>query len=284
MKKISYILLLLGLSLGAYSQEEVTAETQQPKKDVSSFLPAAGDFAIGVDALPYIEFLGSMFGHDNNLYLGQSTIYGKYFLSPDAAVRAELYLDYTTDVSKAYVRDDANVLTNPNAQIEDQRVTKNNNVGFGLGFQKYRGYGKLRGTYGVLASYYMGKSTTEYSWGNEMTTANTNPSSTNWYGAGTNPGSRNLVVKNWGDNAVGIGVITGVEYFILPKICLGGELGLYYTYYWYNQESYTYQTVDQGVVVEYEQATDPADSYSSLTTRVYDDSNVGGRIYLLFHF
>ncbi len=287
MKKISSIFFLLGISLFVLAQEETPAETPKPKKEASSFLPAAGDFAIGVDAMPYIEFIGNMFsGHDerNSLYVGQSTIYGKYYLSPDAAVRAELYLNNYTASDLNYVQDDALFNADPTAQVEDLRQIKNNSIGFGAGYQKYRGYGKLRGTYGVLASYYLERYTTEYTWGNQMTPSNTNPTSTNWYGAGSNPGERNLTESFYGNTTVGLGLIGGVEYFILPKICLGGEFGLYYNYTWYGQQSYTYEVVQQGVVQEYDQAVDPKESYSSLNTRVYDAANTGGRIYLLFHF
>lgn len=288
MKKISSIFLLLGISLFVLAQEETPVEeAPKPKKEASSFLPAEGDFAIGVDAMPYLEFLGNMFsGHDarNSLYVGQSTIYGKYYLNPDAAIRAELYLNNYTATDLNYVQDDALVSTDPTAQVEDMRVTKNNSIGFGAGYQKYRGYGKLRGTYGVLASYYLERYTTEYTWGNEMTPSNTNPTSYNWYGAGSNPGERNLTEAFYGNNTLGLGIIGGVEYFILPKICLGGEFGIYYNYTWYGQQSYTYQVVQQGVVREYDQAVDPQESYSGLNTRVYDAANTGGRIYLLFHF
>lgn len=288
MKKISSIFFLLGISLFVLAQEETPAEeAPQPKKEASSFLPAEGDFAIGVDAMPYLEFLGNMFsGHDqrNTLNVGQSTIYGKYYLNPDAALRAELFINKNTYNDVNYVQNDALFNSDPTAQVEDLRLTKYNSIGFGAGYQKYRGYGKLRGTYGVLASYYLNKYTTEYTWGNQMSASNTNPTSTNWYGAGSNPAERNLTEATYGNTTLGLGLISGIEYFILPKICLGGEFGIYYNYTWNGQESYTYEVVQQGVVQEYDQAVDPKESSSSLNTRVYNAANTGGRIYLLFHF
>jgi hypothetical protein len=270
----------------AFSQEESTTD-EKPVLSDDDYLPASGDIAIGVDALPYIEFLGNMFsGHDarNMLFLGSSTIYGKYFLSSDAAIRGELYINQRVNTDVAYVQDDANFNTNPRAEVEDMRTIRNNGVGVGLGYQQYRGYNKLRGTYGVVASYFLNKPMIEYQWGNEMSPSNTNPSSTNWYGAGSNPSDRNLEVKDGGSQTIGAGVFAGVEYFFLPKICIGGELGLYYSYTIYDQEYYKYQTVEEGAYQEYDQADEPEESLSNLSTRVYDQDNVAGRLYLLFHF
>jgi hypothetical protein len=291
MRKLIYAFFLCGLTLLSFAQEEITneAEAEKPKKekDACDYLPGSGDFAIGVDALPYIEFLGNMFsGHDsrNTLNLGATTIYGKYYLSTDAAVRFELHLDKSTDIDKAYVQDDANFNTNPNAQVEDLRNIKNNNVGIGVGYQMYRGYGKLRGTYGVVASYYYGKEKTEYNWGNQMTASNVTPTSTNWLGTGSNPSERNLNSKSTGIQSIGIGAIAGVEYFFAPKICVGGELGLYLTHNWTGQSSYTYEVVEAGTKNVYDVALAPGSSYTSIATSVYNVSNVAGRLYVLFHF
>jgi hypothetical protein len=286
MKKLFYTFFLCGVTLVTFAQEEVTTETkaEKPKKDVNEYLPAAGDIAIGVDAVPYLEFLGNMFsGHDqrNTLNVGATTIYGKYYLNTDAAVRVELSVNKTTDIDKAYVQDDANINTNPNAQVEDLRNIKNNNIGIGVGYQMYRGYGKLRGTYGVVASYYYSKVKTEYQWGNKMTASNVSPTSTGW--SGTYPKGRTLDSKV-GSQGIGLGIIGGVEYFFAPKICIGGELGLYVSQTWYAQQSYSYEIVENGAVNEYDQAVSPNSSYTSVTTNVYNGNNVSGRLYVLFHF
>jgi hypothetical protein len=147
----------------------------------------------------------------------------------------------------------------------------------------YRGYGKLRGTYGVVASYFYGKTKTEYQWGNQMTASNTTPTSTNWNGI-ISPAERILKSQEIGIQSIGLGAIAGVEYFFVPKICIGGELGLYLTHNWYGQSNDTYQRVESGAVNEYDQAVSPADSYTSISTNVYNGSNVAGRLYLLFHF
>lgn len=299
MKKLLYALILSGIVIYSNAQEEQPAQPEQPKpvkekkekvKVNNDLLPSTGDIAIGVDALPYLEFLGNMFsGHDqrNTLNLNnRNTIYGKYYLAPDAAVRAELFLNNSTDIDLFYLQDDANVATNPNAQVEDQRITRSKGVGVGVGYQMYRGYGALRGTYGAALSYYTFREKTEYLYGNKMNTSNTTPTTiSNWNtGATTTSGSRNISEIDNGNQTLSVGLIGGVEYFFSPKICIGGEFGIYYALNWTKQSSFKYETIQQGSYVELEQAVQPGEVTSRLTTQVYNSNLIAGRLYVLFHF
>jgi len=287
MKKILYISFLCGLSLFSFAQEETSVDTDQVTPTVKSntSFPEKGDIAIGVDFVPYLEFIGNMFSGytgKNTFSPSSNTIYGKYYLSDNSALRVDLYIRNTKDIDLNYVQDDANFAQNPNAQVEDKRVIKNQGYGIGLGYQLYRGTGKVRGTYGVVGSYYRGKSSTAYEFGNQMTSVNTSPTTTTTWGI--NPAERTLTINNGLTQSVGVGLVAGVEYFIVPQVCIGGELGIYYNYYWYGQESRTFERVEQGEVKNFDLATDPQENYGSLTTNVYDTDYVGGRLYLLFHF
>jgi len=284
MKKIKYLLLLLSLSLYSIAQDNTATEEVKPKKDISEYVPQAGDIAIGVDLMPYLNFMGNMFNgtSNNTLNVGSNTIYGKYFLDSESAIRCELHITNNTTINKEYVRDDANFVTNPNAQVEDQRKTVNNYYGFGLGYQRYRGR-RLRGTYGVVSSVYFGKSTIDYDWGNQMTASNIAPTSTNWNGT-INPAERDIEVKSYGSFTFNVGIIGGVEYFVAKKICIGGEFGLYYSFSSFKQTYHKYQTIEQDALVEYEIADRPKNATHRITTAMYDRNNVAGRIYVLFHF
>jgi len=280
-RKTVFLILVIALCINVYGQED--EDSQAVSKNTSTYLPSAGDIAIGVDAMPYINFLGSLFTAGNTLSLNKTTIYGKYYLSSDAAIRVELYVNKSTDYDYSYVQDDANVMTNSNAQVQDMRKTMNNGFGIGAGYQKFKGTERLRGTYGATASYYLYKYNTEFQWGNEMTASNTIPTSTFWPNAGTGL-ERNLFVKDNGTSSISLGLIGGFEYFLVPGICIGAEFGLYYNFNWYAQEYITYERVEQSQVREYELATKPNESNFSFSTRVYDGNNVAGRLYLLFHF
>jgi hypothetical protein len=284
MKKSTMVLLLAAFCMVTYAQEETFNDGISVG---NSDMPVAGDFAIGVDAVPYIEFLGNVFsGHNsrNTLNLGAPVLYGKYFLTDLSAIRAELYINRSTFNSKRYLQDDANVILNPFAQVQDLRILVNRGIGIGTGYQKYKDMNKVRGTVGVIASYYFNKTITEYNWGNQMTVANPNPTSTNWYGAGGNPVSRQLKSVNSGSHMVSAGIFAGFEYFFLPKISIGGELGFYISYNYDSQEYYTYESVQQGNLVFNEQAVNPAESSIFYSTRMYDTNFNAGRLFLLFHF
>ncbi|NJM16574.1 MAG: hypothetical protein HC896_15455 [Bacteroidales bacterium] len=290
MKKYILSLLTCAIALSATAQEETSTSNAPVSKKGKAILPAAGDIAVGVDALPYINFAGNMFngygttGAQNTLNVGSTTIYGKYYLSSDAAVRVELYLNNSKDQNTAYVQDDNQVDDNPDAQVEDLQIINRNDVGIGVGFQKYRGYDRLRGTYGAVLSYYRFRNVTEYTWGNQMNDVNSTPTSTNWYGAGTQPASRDLMVDNDLTQTFSLGLIGGVEYFFLPKVCIGGEAGIYLNYTMNSQADKTYETIEQGIYREKDLATSPEDNFFSLTTQVYDAARVAGRLYILFHF
>ena len=286
MKYILPFLLLIATPCHLVAQEEMN-EAPEPSVNTNEYLPSAGDFAIGVNALPFIEFAGNAFsGHDyrNTLNLGNAMLVGKYYLSSDAAIRAEVYLNNDLDYNRQYVQDDAHVGEDPNAQVEDLYASKLISGGLGVGYQVYRGYERLRGSLSVVTFVAGGRNLETYKWGNEMTPANTNPSSTNWYGAGMNPPTRNLEEKDFGFVYLGAGLTAGVEYYLFPGVCLGGEMGMYVSAEWSGQEHYTYQTVEAGEVTEYTIAADPRDLDVALETTMYDADNTAGRLYLLFHF
>src|SRR5690606_31039544 len=90
----------------------------------------------------------------------------------------------------------------------------------GLGYEMRRGYGRLQGYYGGELSVGFANSSEKYTYGNAITSTNTNPSSAF---SGT---PRTLTAKNGGAFFFGIGGFAGVEYFVAPKISLGGELGV----------------------------------------------------------
>ena len=284
MKRIIYVIFLCVLTLGVGAQ---TSDSALQNKKGYAILPQAGDFAVGVDAMPYLQYLGNAFNGNtyNTLNLGESTIYGKYYLSADEAIRAELYINKNKDQNTQYVRDGSQQATDPRAQVEDLQIINRNSYGIGVGYQRYRGYNRLRGTYGAAGYYYLNRETTNYSWGNEMTSDNNRPTSYNWYGAGTTPTSRYIDIDNDLSQTVSLGVLAGVEYFFLPKICIGGEFGLYMSYNWNSQANYSYEMInEQGQYQVMEEPTSPSDNYFSLTTQVYSTSRVAGRLYLLFHF
>lgn len=281
MKKTAIALAFALSSLASVAAQESTG-TVLTGKNGTPILPQAGDIAIGVEATPYLNYLGNMFNNteDNTLELGSNTLYFRYFLEDDAALRLSLKIANTTNTYRYYTQDDQAIMQDPlsNAQTEDAYTSRQYSYTLGVGYQKYRGYGRLRGFYGAQVFVGFAKDSYEYSYGNPMSATNTAPSS-HWGQQAIRPinGDEGLRTQ------FGIGALAGVEYYFAPKICIGGELNLNYAYTKTGQgDSTTEQWVGTGVQ-EQTTPSSPGNTYKSLTTE-RPGTFVSGQLYLMFHF
>lgn len=277
MKKI-----LLTLSLGII----IFASSAQNDSLVSNvvgsnkFLPKAGDIAIGVEADPFINFIGNMFNgtSGNSLNLNNNTLYFRYYLSKDAAVRLSININSNSYTDKYYVIDDAAAFADPltQSQVEDRYTFSDRQFHVRLGYQKFYNYSRFRAYYGGDLGYQYSRTKDNYEYGNEMTTLNPSPT-THWGSLGT----RDLETNNAIDHGIGVNGFVGVEYYFLPKICIGGELGLSYYYGFSGQSHKTQETMVLTQYVEQEIATSPGSRDSSLET---DFPYYFGNLYIMFHF
>ncbi|MEA4936461.1 MAG: hypothetical protein VB102_07440 [Paludibacter sp.] len=227
MKTINKIaLLLFAIIVGQISYAQ--NETKQMRG--TSYLPEAGSYAIGADATPVFNFIGNMFnGTTNNQFdLSSPLIYAKYYLSDITALRTVLGVNSISDHQLFYVNDDAAHLANPlsNAQVTDMRVDKINGYYLSLGLQKFIGQKRLRGFYGGQLFTQYSKNKTDYTYGNPMTELNPTPTSNFAY----NQGERTLSEVSLNDFMFGAGGIAGFEYYIIPRLCIGGEVSLNIVY------------------------------------------------------
>jgi len=284
MKKYIFILFaLLFLVATISAQESATGSNVLTNKKGIPILPKKGDFAIGISANPFLNYVGNMFNNtaNNNFSLYSYTLYGKYYVKDDAAIR--LYYSWSNlhETLKAYVQDDAGHSADPlsQAQVEDTRLYKNDNLGIGLSYQKYRGYGRLQGFYGIYINYSQSRTQYKYTYGNKITEANPNPSQ-NWGAEDINFG-RTLYTDSGIDRSLGAGLLAGVELFFMPKASIGAELNFGYSYGWGTQSNGKYEKWDGGKVVESKRTFSPGDHSSGFST--YLPSTYGG-LFLMFHF
>lgn len=277
MKKI-LLTLSLGIIILAGSAQNDSLVTNVVESN--NFLPKAGDIAIGVEADPFINFIGNMFNgtSGNSLNLNNNTLYFRYYLSRNAAIRLSLNIAASSDVDKFYVRDDAAVFADPlsKAQVEDQYITSDRNYNVRLGYQKFYNYSRFRAYYGGDLGYQYSRFKEEYQYGNEMTTLNTSPT-TNWGSLAT----RDLEINNAAVHGIGLNGFVGAEYYFLPKICIGGELGLSYYYGFQGQSHKTQETMVLTQHVEQEIATSPGDVSTSFNSNY---PYYFGNLYIMFHF
>ncbi|MCX7985965.1 MAG: hypothetical protein N2662_03400 [Bacteroidales bacterium] len=275
MKRILLILFISITALNIRAQENATASSKANDR-----LPVAGDIAFGIDALPYLNYLGNIFNNtvNNTLVLGSNNIYVRYFLADDFAVRAIISISDNINKSRTYVRDDAAYFVNPLSQdkVIDEQRTHNQSYGLAVGLMKTRGYEKLRGFYGAQIRYAYGRNSVSYSYGNEMTPANPAPSSI-W----GNVTERALETDNGINQALSGGIFLGVEYYFLPKVCIGGEASLMLTYNWGSQGNTKSELIQNGARFERDQPLTPGNRSFNLST--FRPATYGG-LYLMFHF
>jgi len=229
MKKIiiSIGLCLVGFVTVAQNVDEVNNAAFVNKRGVY-LLPQAGDFALGIDASPILGYLGNIFSSSGNYApdLSSQTIYGKYFLEDNRAIRVKLSLGLFNTVNKGFVRDDVayeDDYATDKTVIDVERIS-NSFVGLNVGYEFRRGSGRVQGFYGgeVMLGYDGGKN--KYDYANRMNEDNTNPSSFNFDGRNLLP-YRVIQSKN-GTFFAGLGAFAGAEYFIAPQVSLGCEVGL----------------------------------------------------------
>ncbi len=214
-----------------------STKTEAPKVH-NSYLPEKGNFAIGADATPLFDYVGNMMNGTigNTLNLSTPLIYAKYYLTDNTALRTVLGVNTTAKSDLFYVQDDAAKFANPlsNAQVTDQKADNSNGYYLSLGLQKFIGEKRLRGFYGAQLFTEYGKDKATYSYGNPMTSLNPTPSSHFGYIAG----ERKLSEVTSHDFMVGAGGIAGFEYYVAPRLCIGGEVSLNVVY---TQKLQTYQ-------------------------------------------
>jgi hypothetical protein len=277
MKKLLIFIMLF--SCGIINAQE-QQETAAPKANSSDRLPVAGDISFGIDVLPYLNYLGNMFNNTagNTLNLGNNNIYLRYFLSDNLAIRAILNIGESQSKVRTYVQDDAAVFVDPLSQdkVIDVQKTHNQNYGIDLGIMKFRGYDKLRGFYGAQINFGFNRNVVNYEYGNEMTPAN--PSPTSIWG---NVLERTLMNDNGVVRFAGLGAFIGAEYYFLPKICIGAEGSLSYTYSWGSQSNRKTELIQNGNRYERNILNSPGDRNSNLNT--FRPSTYGG-LYIMFNF
>jgi hypothetical protein len=220
MKKTITILAASIIGVSAFAQD-LTSKKGEP------FLPEAKDMAISVEATPFLNYLGNFFGKTNNnvaprfdFLNNRQSITLKYFLDAKSAVRASIRIGNRNQKNDAiFTLIDIN---NPNIKNEytDKRTITGGDVIFGVGYESRRGKTRLQGYYGGDVFVGTGRSKTTYEYA--IALSNLNTTHVNRFNAGDN----NVLTKTGGrEFTFGLRGFIGAEYFIIPKLSIGGEFG-----------------------------------------------------------
>ena len=183
------------------------------------FLPEAGDYSVGIDAAPILNYFGNLIGGaDGNVAptfgphplvqgagpIGHS-IYGKMMIDANSAYRANVRLGIQSITTKAFVPD----LANAGETVEDKTKVGVTGVTLGLAKEFRRGSTRLQGVYGGGAQLTFASTKTTFEYGNTL----------------ENMGTQLTETKSGSTIGIIVGGFAGVEYFVAPKMSIGGEYG-----------------------------------------------------------
>ncbi|MFC2100580.1 hypothetical protein ACFLRZ_01995 [Bacteroidota bacterium] len=302
MKRILLAILIVFCAVTFINAQGLTSKKGIP------ILPQKGDYALGVNATPFLNYLGNfMNGNTNNTntvnfsFVSNSvnTIYGKYFLEDDKAVRVNFRFGKITETQKVFIMKDISPVPVPpvlptEEVVEDSWKNSQTIIALSGGLEKRRGHGRVQGIYGGdIGIIFMSEKNT-YEYGNPINADYPSPDRTSF---------------NFGDNYVGTNFIgndewiteckegsvfgfsirgfVGVEYFFAPKISIGGEFGWGIGFYSMGEgeqtsESWNITTITTPPQNPYlvEKTTKEA---GGSTFRI-DTDNLNGVVIILFYF
>lgn len=252
MKRSATFLILLFTAVTAFSQD-LTSKKGEP------ILPEAKDWSIGIDATPFFNYMGNFFGKSANntaptfnFLSNAQTITGKYFKDAKTAYRAGLRIGINSYTAKNMVTDrsvaagTAPVFPVAVAMKENSWRRSITSVGLSVGIEKRRGKTRLQGIYGAEAGIYVSSSKDKFTYGNALSTSSTTPVNVDSQDAltssvfgsagnvdtaaagkiqGVSGFARITERKNGTTFSFGVRAFVGAEYFILPKMSIGGEFG-----------------------------------------------------------
>lgn len=263
MKKQVAAITLIFLSLGSFAQDLTS-------KKGESILPEKGDWSIGIDATPFLNYIGNFFGTPNkaptfNWLSTNNTIVGKYFLEDQTAIRVGLRIGANNN-TKRFNTDDRVAALTPGvypaafAQKENKWVRSSSAFGLSAGLEKRKGKTRLQGLYGGEIGFYISSAKDKFTYGNKLIAPGSGVTAITVDAVGDSiPGALNIdknppvastdlngariTERKYGTQfSFGLRGFIGVEYFMLPKISIGGEFGMGLGFTTIGKSSTTYET------------------------------------------
>lgn len=238
MKNFSLALLFSAIAFSAFAQPV--------SKKGEAYLPREGDWAVGIDATPFLRYLGNFFSEADNpapfadYTNDQMVITAKKFIKDDMAYRAGVRFNIFSDNNRAFSPEFS--VDPTNTTVEDSYSRTFTNFVFSLGVEKRKGKTRVQGFYGAEAFLGFGTESHNFEYGNDITQENTNPDRTQFEllfqddpREITNISETGAFMTEFNKGvqfSVGTRAFLGAEFFILPKMALGFEYGfaLAFTY------------------------------------------------------
>jgi len=292
MKRKVLFVASLFLATATFAQDGLTS------KKGEAFLPEAGDWAIGWDAMPFLDY-ASNGNLPNASFVANNqpmTLVGKMYKDETTAYRMKLRIGFGSSTIENVIDTSNTTLT---GEFTDKAKTSGMMITLGGGIEKRKGSTRLQGYYGGEALISFGSSSVEHTFADASsgTSAAGNlryATYTSDFANGTSTSQdpltgtneRVLKVTNGSTFMLQLRGFIGVEYFFAPKISVAAEYG------WGLMMSST--GTGEVDTESYEVATGVAAGNESTIARKHtsggssafgiDTDNNGGQITLMFHF
>lgn len=305
MKRILSLFICVAMVLPLLAQDLEEPKSQSAKAEVV-YTPQQGDWAIGFNINPILNFVGNMFNgtvgqvFDSKTFGGQPlvanpnpaypvlSVMGKYMVSDNVAIRANVGLLLSADNKSYYIRDDKAVFLDP-LSIE-KVVDKAKQETFGgsvfIGAEYRVGKKRVQGVFGGGLNYAFSTYKAKYTYGNAITEANQVPTmSANMPALSapmpSMPNARTLSQAQSGIHTFGLVGNIGVECFVAPKISLGAEMNLAILY---RMEPILYKQMEG-----YNLNTDKVQIFTDIAGEsssnfVFGTQNIGANLFMNFYF
>lgn len=245
-KQITTVAIAMAFGMFTANAQDLTSKKGEP------ILPEEGDWSIGIDATPFLNYAGNFFGKTSsntaptwNFLTSNSTIIGKYFKDATTAYRAGVRLGFgSSKLEVATTKRGATPGSFPAVASDQKNTAKYSSNGIGLtgGIEFRRGKTRLQGYYGGEVGIYFSGNKDTYTYANALNPAVSNGTAQVVVDAtgddvdGTNITSMQVAYGQSGDARIlerktsgillfGLRGFIGAEYFVLPKISIGGEFG-----------------------------------------------------------
>ena len=248
-KSIALVALAFGVT-SAFAQD-LTSKKGEP------ILPEAGDWGLAIDATPFLNYAGNLFGKTANntaptwnFLTTAQTITGRYFKDEKTVYRGSVRIGLNSDKQRKMVTDilaaaalspTANGYPNASAMKENVWKHSNNVIGLAAGMEMRKGKTRLQGYYGGEVGLYLNMSKDKFTYGNALAATTTPSLNVNVTAADGFTGVSNVSaaapingllgsarateIKNGTVFSFGLRGFIGAEYFVMPKMSIGGEFG-----------------------------------------------------------
>ena len=231
--KFFIVFSLIMHSVNSNAQEVLT------NKNNKVMLPEEGDWSISVDATSFIKFaadlahIGGQMGAVAPTFDGLNneaqtySISGRQFITSSKAKRFSLrvFVDNTRE----------SVFVNPNGfqgdpwpndvsdnQVKDVKAVSDFMFALGSGIEYRKGTKRLQGYYGYEGMLAVQGGRTKYNYGNDVDSVGF---TSHDFDGNIGDLTRTTKITNGINVSLGARAFIGVEYFVIPKISVGGEFG-----------------------------------------------------------